>query len=233
MTARDEINWAYLKSISLRRDQDAKTLHGNGCARTSGIFLRRFGSMSVGVRDYAQRRLRRASMRVTLLAGVERNGQAVLLGRHGAGGIGRVGAGRIVELVEVEDECAGLGETVAGQAGGEKARRLVGGGLTGGVAQDEKQLVVFAALDDGFETHGFAVEGELGDAGSGQVESCSDDGGNLFDVQRSEGNPSRRYVIARVGRVPVEPMKAGAGGRVGVFGAQRITAASGQHHHGE
>ena len=64
-------------------------------------------------------------MRVPLLAGLDVHRQPILLGRQGAGGVGRVGAGGIFKPVEVEFENSRLAEAVVGQSGMEEARRLI------------------------------------------------------------------------------------------------------------
>jgi hypothetical protein len=54
---------------------------------------------------------------VALFADGEGNGQAISLGRKRAGGVGRVGARRIFEGVEIEKERAGLVEALVGVGG--------------------------------------------------------------------------------------------------------------------
>src|SRR4051812_39751429 len=105
----------------------------------------------------------RLSMRIALLSGFDSDRQAILFGRQGTGGVGRVGARRVIQLVEIKRESSRLVDSVARQTGVEKASRLVGGGLAGGIAQDEEQLVAFPALKHRFQAHGFVVQGEFGD----------------------------------------------------------------------
>src|ERR1035437_4453762 len=174
-----------------------------------------------------------ALVRVALLAGFEGYWEAILLGRQGAGGVGGVGAGRSLQAVEVQGQLARLAEAVVGQAGVEEPRRAVGGGVASLVALDEEELVRLAGLDDRLQAEGFAAKGELGDARRGQVEGGADDGGNLFDVRRGEGNPARGDAEARAGGRPVEAVEAGAGGRGGVLDAQGEAVASGEHDQGQ
>lgn len=52
--------------------------------------------------------LRRNSARITLFAGLNRYGQSILLRRQRTRCEGRIRAGRIVELIEVQNESAGV-----------------------------------------------------------------------------------------------------------------------------
>ena len=72
-------------------------------------------------------------MRVLLLADRERYCQPVLFGRQRAGGVSGVGAGRVLQAVEVEREMTGLVESVVGEIGVEEAGGSVAGGSAGGV----------------------------------------------------------------------------------------------------
>ena len=101
---------------------------------------------------------------VTLLTGRDSDVETVLLGRKRTGGEGRVDARWVLAAIEVEDESARFGETVAGQGRVEKTACLIGGGLAGGVAEDEEKALVGGIFDDGFEADGLAVDGELGGA---------------------------------------------------------------------
>jgi hypothetical protein len=121
-------------------------------------------------------------MRVALLASLDSYGQPILLRRQGAGGVGRVGAGGILKPVEVEFEGSWLAEAVIGQSGMEEARRLIGAGLAGLVAEDEEERLVRRIFENRLQSERLAVKGELGNAGSGQVKGGSDDGGDLLDV---------------------------------------------------
>jgi hypothetical protein len=161
---------------------------------------------------------------VALFSGGNGDGKTVLFWGQRAGGVGRVGAGRIFKLVEVELEDAGAGEAVVGQAGVQETRGFIGGGLAGLISEDEEKNALIFAFDDGLEVEGFAVEGELGYAGRGQVEGVADDGGDLLSVRRVVGNPSGGDAKVRVGRIPVEAVEGGAGGGISVFDAQGVAA---------
>jgi len=168
---------------------------------------------------------------VAFFTGGDADLEAVLLRREWAGGVGRVGAGRILELVEVELEEAGVGEAVVGQAGVQEARGFVGGGLAGLIPEDEEEDGLVGAFDDGLKAKGFAVECELGFAGRGQIERGPDNGGDLLNVRRVVGDPAGSDAEVRVGRIPIEAVEAGAGGGIGVFDAQGVAVAAMENHH--
>ena len=96
-----------------------------------------------------------------------RNGdfEAILLRWKRAGGERGVDAGWVLGAVEIEDDCAGLIEAVAGKRGIEESAGLVGRGFAGGVTEDEKEVFGGWVFDDWFEAEGLAVEGEFGRAG--------------------------------------------------------------------
>lgn len=64
---------------------------------------------------------------IALLAGGQGDGQAIPLRGERAGGKGSVGAWRIFEVVEIEDELAGLLNAVGWETGVEKAAGAIGG----------------------------------------------------------------------------------------------------------
>ena len=74
-----------------------------------------------------------------LFAGFNRYGQAVFHRWQRATGVGRVGAGGILEAVEVEDQLAGLVETMIGKRRVEITAAGIGGLLSGLIADDEEQ----------------------------------------------------------------------------------------------
>ncbi len=122
------------------------------------------------------------SVGVALFAGFDGDGEAVLRGRAWAGGVGGVGAGRVVELIEVEDDGAGFVQAMIWERSAEEAGGFVGGGLAGVVAEDEEEGGVVRVFEHRLEADGFAVEGEFSEAGRGQIEGGADDGGDLFGV---------------------------------------------------
>ena len=168
----------------------------------------------------AARRAGRRSRCVALLAGFDGDGQAVLLGWERAGGVGRVSAGRVVELVEVEGDGAGLREAVVGDAGGEEAAAAVGCVVAGLVAQDEEEVARVIAFNDGLKQVNLALEEKLCDAGRGHIECGPEHGGDLFDMRRIEGDPARVDTILRIGSEPVQTFEGSARGRVCVFDAK-------------
>src|ERR1700744_5032077 len=112
---------------------------------------------------------KRISVRVTLFAGFDRDGEAVLRRRERAGGVGRVRARGVVELVEVKDEGAGLVEAVIRERSAEEAGGFIGGGLAGVVAEDEEEGGVVRVFEHWLKTDGFAVEGEFSETRGGQI----------------------------------------------------------------
>ena len=122
-------------------------------------------------------------MRIALLPRFNRERQPILLRRQGAGRIGGVGAGRVVQLVEIEHERSRLLDTVAGQPCTEKPRGLVSGGPGGAVAQNEEQLVALAALEHRLQAQGLAIQGEFGNPGSGHIERGVDNRRDLFGAR--------------------------------------------------
>jgi hypothetical protein len=170
---------------------------------------------------------------VALLAGFYGDGEAVLRRRERAGGVGRIGTGRVVELVEVEDDRSGLVEAVIGEWGAKEAGGFVCGGLAGVVAKDEEERGVVRVFEHGFKPDGFAVEGEFGEARRGQVEGGADDGGNFFGVSGRIGYPLGFNGVVEIRGVPVQAGEAGAGGRVGVLDAEGVTVAALKNDHGD
>src|ERR1700686_4607327 len=92
--------------------------------------------------EFTERRFRVSGagglLMVALLAYREGDGKTVLFWREGAGGEGSVGAGGVLEAIEIEEEFAGVVEAMIGKGGIEKAAGAVGGGGAGGVAKDEE-----------------------------------------------------------------------------------------------
>jgi hypothetical protein len=151
---------------------------------------------------------------VTLFACGDGNGQAILVWRQRAGGVGGVAAGRVVGVVEVDDEGAGLVDAVGGEGGGEEAARAVGGGAAGGVAEVEEEGVTF---EEGIEADGLTVEGELGVAGGWLVGGLAENVEDMDGLGWSVGDLLSRDAECGVGGVPVEAVEADAGGSVGVL----------------
>src|SRR5208283_874328 len=100
-----------------------------------------------------------------LLAGGDRDLQAILGQRQRASRVGGVSARRIGRTIEIEPKLARLRQAVAGQVGAQKPARTVGFGLAGGVAQNEEQVGVVQRLDRWLQAHGLPVNRELRRAG--------------------------------------------------------------------
>ncbi len=73
---------------------------------------------------------------IALLADGKGDGKAVARRREGAGGIGSVGARRILEAIEIEDQLARFVEPVGGETGVKKAASAVGSRRAGGVVME-------------------------------------------------------------------------------------------------
>ena len=127
---------------------------------------------------------------VAFFAGVEGDGETVLLGRQGAGGEGGIGAGGILEAIEVEFEDSLLGEAVGGQAGMQVAGGCVGRRLAACVLKDEEEHVAVGIFDDWLESVSGAAEHELRLPGRRQIECGAEHGGDFS--MRAEGKGSQR-----------------------------------------
>ena len=110
---------------------------------------------------------------VALFAYGEGDGHAISGGRKRAGGIGSVGAGRIFETIEIENEGAGFVEAVIGKNGVEKTAGVIGGGGAGGVFQNEEKLLRSGLFEDGLEAIGFSLESKFSGAGDGLIVFCA------------------------------------------------------------
>src|SRR5260370_2856843 len=157
---------------------------------------------------------------VALLADGERNGEAVLLGRKGAGGERGVGAGWSFEAIEIEEEFSGVGEPVIREAGVEEAASAVGLGCDGGVAQDKEEFFDGGIFENGIEAIGFGVEGKFRGTGNLRRVASADQRGDGEGFLRRVGDPTRLDAIMRAGGIPLEAVKAGEGGGLCVLDAQ-------------
>ena len=104
---------------------------------------------------------------IALFAHRKSNRQAVSRRRKWTRGIRRVGAGRIFEAIEIEDQLAGFVEAVAGEAGIEEATGAVGGRGAGGVAENKEQLGHRGIFQDRLEAKGFPRENNSAPPGTG------------------------------------------------------------------
>src|SRR5208337_4813412 len=114
----------------------------------------------------------------------EGDGQPVLLRRQRAGGPGGVGAGGVLQAVEVEQQLAGSGEAVVRDLGVEEAAGAVGGGLRGRIAEDEEEGLAGGVFKDRCQAKRLSSKRKLGRSGCGQVEGGPDDGGDAEGLRR-------------------------------------------------
>ncbi len=138
---------------------------------------------------------------VPLLADGEGNGEPVSGWRKRARGEGSVGARRIFEAIEIQDEFAGFVETVGGEAGIEEPAGTVGGRGTGGVAEDEEKFGDGGIFEDGFEAECFPGESEFGGARNGLIVVGADQSGERDSFWRRVGNPFGGDAIGGVRRI--------------------------------
>src|SRR5262249_39728821 len=103
---------------------------------------------------------------VTLFADGERNREAVARWRKRARGERRVRAGRILEVIEVEDEFTELVDAIGGEASVEESAGGIGGSGAGSIAKDEEKFGDGGIFEDRFEAIGFSGELEFGGAGN-------------------------------------------------------------------
>ncbi len=158
---------------------------------------------------------------VALLADGKGDRKPVARWGKGAGGKGSVGARRIFEAIEIEDEFAGFVEAARGEAGIEEAAGAVGGSGAGCIAEDEEKFGDGGIFENGFETEGFSGEREFGDARNGLIVVGADEGGECDGLVRNVGNPFGGDAIGGVRRVPLEAVEADDGRRAGILDAKR------------
>lgn len=170
---------------------------------------------------------------VAFFAGFDGDGKAVVFRGQRAGGEGGVGAGRVLDAVEVEDQIARFVEAVIGKRRIENASADVSGGFEGQVAEDEEQSFAGRVFQNRLECEFPVAEGEGGDAGRGKVDGGAEDGGDSQGLRGREGGPGGLNAEIGVGGEPVEAVEGSAGGRVGVLDAQHEAATAVEHGQGE
>src|SRR5262249_34176539 len=84
-------------------------------------------------------------------------------------------------------------------------------------------------FEDWFETYSLAVDRELSRARRGQFTRGSKNRRDIDHLRRIVGNPLRVYPIRRVRRVPLQAVKAGAGGGLRVFDSEPVTLVAMNH----
>src|SRR4029077_10904435 len=89
-----------------------------------------------------------ASFMISLLPDGEGNGQAIARRRQRAGGIRRVRAGRILEMIEIQHQLAGLLQSLRWKTRVKKTARSIGCGGAGCVAKNEEKFHRWIIFDD-------------------------------------------------------------------------------------
>ena len=175
----------------------------------------------------------RRSVVIALLADRKRDGEAVSGRRQRASRVGSVGARRIFEAIEIEHEFAGFIEAVGGEAGVEKTASAVSGGGAGHVAKNEEEFCHGGIFKNGLQPKCFSREAEFRGAGNGLIVVGADKSGERDGLVRREGDPSGDHAKSGIGLEPLESVKAGDGGRIGILDAKSETRLAANHVHVE
>src|SRR5579864_9003812 len=157
---------------------------------------------------------------VALLAYGEGNGEAILLWRERASSEWGVGAGRIFETIEIENEVAWVVEAMIGEGGVEKAAGAVGFRGAGSVAEDKEKLFDGGVLENGIEAIRFGAKGKFRGARNLRGVTGTDQRGDCEGPWRRVGSPVRADAVVCVGRIPLQAVKAGEGRGFCVLDAQ-------------
>jgi len=126
---------------------------------------------------------------VALFSNGKGNRQTIAPRRKRTSGERRVRAGRIFEVIEIEDELARFVETICGKAGVEKTASGVCGCGAGSVTKDEEKFWLGWVFEDGLETISFAGESEFGGAGHRLVVTGADESGQSDCLRRLVWQP--------------------------------------------
>ena len=173
------------------------------------------------------------SIVIALLADGKRDGKPVALRRERAGRVGSVGTRGIFKAIEIEYELAGFIEAVGGEAGIEEAAGTVSGRSTGRVAKNEEKLCDGGIFEDGFKPKFFPSESEFRGTGDGLIVAGADESVEGDGLVRGIGNPSGGHAIGGVGRVPLEIVETGDGGRMRILDAKSEAGLAADHVHVE
>lgn len=157
---------------------------------------------------------------IALLADRKRDGKPVSGRRERACRIGCVSARWIFQAIEIEREFARSIEAVGGKAGVEKTAGAVGGRGAGRVAKNEKKLCGGGIFQNGLQTKCFSREAEFRDAGNGLIVAGADESGERDGFVRRIRNPSGDDPKSGIGLEPLESVKAGDGGGMGILDAK-------------
>lgn len=180
-------------------------------------------------------RLQRQDTRMTLLIVIapftarEGNLESIAGWRERAGSVGGVRAGRVLQPIEIEHEFAGLCETLVGECGIEKAAGAVGRGLARRIAHDEKEFggfLISCFFNYRLKAIALAGQSKLRDAWHRLRVMCADQSSEYSGPRWVVWDPARGDPIFRVGRKPLQSVKALERRRICVPDAQAITVAA-------
>jgi hypothetical protein len=158
---------------------------------------------------------------IALLADRKGNKEPVAGWRKRARGKRSVGARRIFETIEIEDEFAGLVEAICGEAGVKETAGAVSGRGAGGVAEDKEKLGDRGIFQDRLEVKCFSGENEFGSARDGLIVARADERGERDGFGRGVGNPFGGDAIGGVRRIQLESVESDDARRMGILDAQR------------
>ncbi len=173
------------------------------------------------------------SIVIALFADGKRDGKPVARRWKGAGGIGRVGARRIFQTIEIEHKFAGFIEAAGGEAGIEKTASTVGGRRAGRVAKNEEKFRGCGIFEDGLKPKCFSCQTELRDAGNGLIVARAYKSGEGDGFVRGIWYPSGGHTVGGVGRIPLEIMETGDGRRMRILDAEGETRLAADNVHVE
>src|SRR5579884_163888 len=103
---------------------------------------------------------RRSSVVIALLTGGQCDLQAILRRRQRTRCVMGVGAGRILQPIEVEPEFSRLRQPMIGKSGVKKTSRGIASLLAGRVLDDEHQLFVARVFEDRLQAEALAIKRE-------------------------------------------------------------------------
>jgi hypothetical protein len=148
-----------------------------------------------------------SSIVIPLLADRKGDGEPIAWWRKRARGEGRVGARRIFEAIEIEDQLARFVQAVGGKAGVEEAAGAISGRGAGGVAENEEKLGDDGIFQDGLEAESFSGKNEFGSAGNGLIVIGANERGERDRFWRGVRNPFGGDAIGGVRRIQLESVK--------------------------
>ena len=160
------------------------------------------------------------SIVIALLADGKGDGKAVAGRGERAGGKGSVGARRILQAIEIEDQLARFVESVGGETGVKKAASAVGSRRAGGVAKNEEEFGHGGIFEDGLEAECFSGESEFSGAWDRLIVIGADECSESDDLGRGIGDPFGGDAVSCVWRIPFQPVKTSDGRRMRIFDAE-------------